>query len=241
MTLRRRNFLQLAASAAALPAVSRIALAQTYPTRPVKLIVTVPAGGSPDIIARLIAQWLSEKLGQHFIVENKPGASTNFGTEAGAQGGAGRLHAAARHVLQRDQRRALHASEFQLHARHRAGRRASRRIPLVMVVNPSVAGEDRPRIHRLRQSQSRQDQHGVRRHRHAAYRRRRAVPDDGRRRTDRCALSGRGPALSDLLSGQVQVMFAAMPASLGYIKAGKLRALAVTSANAQPSCPMCRR
>ncbi len=81
MTLRRRHFLQLATSAVALPALSRTALAQNYPTRPVKLIVTVPAGGSPDIIGRLIAQWLSEKLGQSFFVENKPGASTNLGTE----------------------------------------------------------------------------------------------------------------------------------------------------------------
>ena len=81
MKLRRRRFLQLAECAAALPGVARIARAQAYPSRPVRLIVTVPAGGSPDIIGRLIAQWLSEKLGQPFVVENKPGASTNIGTE----------------------------------------------------------------------------------------------------------------------------------------------------------------
>src|SRR6202051_3675801 len=81
MTLRRRRFLQLASGAVALPALPRMARAQAYPNRPVRMIVTVPAGGSPDIIGRLIAQWLSERLGQPFVVENRPGASGNIGTE----------------------------------------------------------------------------------------------------------------------------------------------------------------
>src|SRR5450755_2303925 len=78
----RRAFLHLAAGAAALPAVSRIARAQTYPTRPVRLIVGVPAGGPPDILARIMSQWLSERLGQPFVIENRPGAGTNIATEA---------------------------------------------------------------------------------------------------------------------------------------------------------------
>jgi tripartite-type tricarboxylate transporter receptor subunit TctC len=82
MKLPRRNFLHLAASAAALPAVSRFAWAQAYPTRPVRLIVPLAPGGATDIIARVIGQWLSERLGQPFIVENRPGAGTNLGTEA---------------------------------------------------------------------------------------------------------------------------------------------------------------
>src|SRR5215510_11128104 len=82
MKLPRRNFLHLAAGVAALPAVSRIALAQTYPTRPVRIIVGFAAGGGADITARLMAQALSERLGQQFIVENRPGASTNVATEA---------------------------------------------------------------------------------------------------------------------------------------------------------------
>jgi tripartite-type tricarboxylate transporter receptor subunit TctC len=85
MTLRRRTFLHLAASAAALPAVSRIARAQAYPSRPVRIIVGFPAGGATDIQARLMGQWLSERLGQQFVVENRAGASGNIGTEAVAK------------------------------------------------------------------------------------------------------------------------------------------------------------
>src|ERR1700676_541289 len=78
----RRQFLHLAAGAAALPAVSRIAWAQAYPTRPVRIVVGFPAGGSNDLYGRLIAQWLSERLGQQFVVENRAGAGGNIGTEA---------------------------------------------------------------------------------------------------------------------------------------------------------------
>jgi tripartite-type tricarboxylate transporter receptor subunit TctC len=82
MTLVRRRFLRLVAGAAALPAVSRMARAQAYPTRPVRLVVPVAAGGALDILARLIGQWLAERLGQPFVIENRPGAGTNIGIEA---------------------------------------------------------------------------------------------------------------------------------------------------------------
>src|SRR5450631_4340424 len=84
----RRQFLHLAAGAAALPVVSRIARAQTYPTRPVRIIVGYPPGGGSDIIARLIGQWLSERLGQQFIIENRAGAGGNIGTEAAVRASA---------------------------------------------------------------------------------------------------------------------------------------------------------
>src|SRR5882672_1022012 len=82
MKLPRRNFLQLAAGAAALPVGSRIALAQNYPSRPVRIVVGFPAGGSGDILMRLMGQWLSERLGQQFIIENRPGAGSNIAAEA---------------------------------------------------------------------------------------------------------------------------------------------------------------
>src|SRR5712671_675839 len=85
MKLPRRRFLHLAAGAAALPAVSRIATAQSYPTRPVRIIVGYAPGNTPDILARLIGQWLSERLGQPFIIENRPGAGSNIGIEAVAR------------------------------------------------------------------------------------------------------------------------------------------------------------
>ena len=82
MKLPRRNFLHLAAGAAALPVASRVAWAQTYPARPVRIIVTTTPGGAPDILARLMGPWLSERLGQQFVVENRPGGGSNIGTEA---------------------------------------------------------------------------------------------------------------------------------------------------------------
>jgi tripartite-type tricarboxylate transporter receptor subunit TctC len=91
MKLPRRNFLHLAAGAAALPVVSRIAWAQAYPSLPVRLIVPVAPAGASDITARLIGQWLSERLGQQFVIDNRPGGGTNIGTEAGARFTAARV------------------------------------------------------------------------------------------------------------------------------------------------------
>ena len=107
MKLPRRNFLRLAAGAAALPAMSRIAWAQAYPSRPVRIIVGFAPGGPVDIIARLISQWLSERLAQQFIVENRPGAGSNIGTEAVVRAPRRRVHTPSHHVDERDQHDAL--------------------------------------------------------------------------------------------------------------------------------------
>ena len=103
MKLPRRKFLHLAAGAAALPAMSRIAWAQAYPTRPVRMIVGYPPGGTADVVARLIAQWLSERLGQQFVVENRTGAATNIATEAVVRATCGWLHATLRNCGKHDQ------------------------------------------------------------------------------------------------------------------------------------------
>ena len=103
----RRQFLHLAAGAAALPAVSRVARAQSYPTRPVRVIVPFGSAGATDIVARLIGQWLSERLGQPFVIENRPGAGGNLGIEAVVRAPPRRLYAGRDRRAERDQRNAL--------------------------------------------------------------------------------------------------------------------------------------
>ena len=164
MKLPRRKFLHLAAGAAALPAVSRIARAQAYPTRPVRIIVGFAAGGAADIIARLIGQWLSERLGQQFVIENRPGAGSNIATEAVVRAPPDGYTLLMVGCGERDQRDALRQAQFQFHPRHRAGREHHPRA--LRHGGESVgSGQDGSRVHRLCQGQSRQDQHGVGRHR----------------------------------------------------------------------------
>jgi tripartite-type tricarboxylate transporter receptor subunit TctC len=237
MTLHRRRFLNLAAGAAALPAVPRLARAQDkYPSRPVKLIVTVPAGGSPDIIGRLIAQWLSEKLGQAFVVENKPGASTNIGTElalkAAPDGGT---------LLLAMSSNAINASLYH-HLNFNFMRDVEpvasiSTIPLVMDLNPAVAAKTVPEF--IAYAKANPGKINL------------ASGGNGTPLYVAGALfkmmagvnlvdviyPGEGAAMPDLLSGQVQAMFGVMPASLGYIRSGKLRPLAVTSTQRQELLP----
>ena len=99
MTFPRRQFLRLAASAAAMPVVSQMAMAQSYPTRPVRIVVTAAPGGAYDILARLIGQWLTERLGQPFVIENRPGGGGNIGTEAVVRAPAVRRGAASALIL----------------------------------------------------------------------------------------------------------------------------------------------
>ena len=161
MKLPRRQFLHLAAGAAALPAVSRIARAQTYPTRPVRLIVGFAAGGPTDIVARLMGQWLSERLGQPFVIENRPGAGSNIATEAVVRApadGYTLLHGRLRRM--RINATLYDKLNFNF-IRDIAPVASIDRVAGCDGGEPIVSGQDGSRVHRLRQGQSGQDQHGV--------------------------------------------------------------------------------
>ena len=236
MKLARRRFLHLATAAAALPSVSRMATAQTYPTRPVRLIIGYPPGGSADITARLLGQWLSERLGQPFVIESRPGASTNIATEAVVRAppdGYTLLLVAPANAINATLYEKLNFN-FISDIAPVAG---IIRFPNVMVVNPLVPAKTVPEF--------------------IAY----AKANPGRLNM---ASSGNGstihvsgelfkmmtgvnmvhvpyrggaPALTDMISGQVQVMFDNVPTSIEFIRAGKLRALAVTTATRSEVLP----
>ncbi|MGB6658569.1 MAG: tripartite tricarboxylate transporter substrate-binding protein, partial [Xanthobacteraceae bacterium] len=143
MKLPRRTLLHLAASAAALPAVSRIVQAEAYPTRPVQLIVGVAAGGSPDIVGRLIAQWLSERLGQPFVVDNRAGAASNIGSELALKAppdGYTLLLALSANAINASLYSDLHFNFI----RDAAPVASIATIPLIMEVNPSVSAKTVP-------------------------------------------------------------------------------------------------
>ena len=236
MKLPRRKFLQLTAGTAALPAVSRFARAQAYPSRPVRIVVGFPAGGGSDITARLIGQWLSERLGQPFVVENRPGAATNIATEAVV-----RAPADGYTLLLFGSSSAINATfydklPFNL-IRDIAPVAGINRVPYVIVVNPSVPAKSVPEFVtyakanpgkiNMASSGNGSVQHvagelfkmmtGIRMV-HVPYR-------------------GAAPALTDLISGQVQVMFDAVSSSIEHIRSGKLRALAMTTATRSDALP----
>ena len=219
----------MAVGAAALPARSRVARAQTYPSRPVRLIVTTPAGGSPDIVARLIGQWLSERLGQPIVVDNRPGASGNIGTEIAVRApsdGYTLLLALSLNAINA----ALYAKLHFNFIRDTAPVASIASIPLVLEVNPSVPATTVPELiayAKANPGKINMASGGNGSPLHVAGELFKMMAG-----VDMVHVPYRGEALAlpDLISGQVQVMFGVMPASLGYIRAGKLRALAVTTA-----------
>jgi len=236
LKIRRRRFLQLAAGASALPALPYVARAEGYPTRPVKLIVTVPAGGSPDIIGRLIGQWLSEKLNQAFVVENKPGASTNLGTELALKSvadGNTLLLAMSSNAINPALYHHLNFNFLQ-----DAEPVASiSTIPLVLDLTPAFPAKTVPEIiayAKANPGKINLASGGVGTPLYVAGALFKMMADV--KMTD-VAYQGEGGAMPDLLSGQVQAMFGVMPASLGYIKSGRLRAIAVTSPKRQEMLP----
>ena len=232
MKLPRRNFLQLAAGAAALPAVSRIARAQAYPTRPVRIIVGVGAGGAPDIVARLMGQWLSERLGQPFIVENKPGAGTNIATEAVVRAPADG-HTLLQATLTNAYNAALYPKLSFNFIRDIAPISSIMRTPLVMVANPVFPAKSVPEFiafAKANPGKINMASSGAGNLTHLA-------GELFKMMADVDIIHAAPLALTALLAGEVHVMFDPVGTSIEHIRAGKLRALAVTTAARAPMLP----
>ena len=234
--LPRRRFLQLAAGAAALPVIPRTASALDYPTRPVRLVVGFPAGSTADILARLIGRWLSARLGQPCIIENRPGAGSNVATESVAKAGADGYT-----LLWITSSNAINATLYgKLNfnfLRDIAPVGSVARVPQVMEVNPSFPAKTLPEFIAYAKANPGKINmasggNGSSSHLagelfkimsgvdivHVPYR-------------------GDGPAITDLLGGRVQVMFDPITLSIEQIRAGRLRALAVTTATRSPALP----
>jgi tripartite-type tricarboxylate transporter receptor subunit TctC len=237
MKLLRRRFLRLAAGAAALPAVSRIARAQTYPSRPVRVIVPFAPAGTTDILARLIGQWLSEQLGQSFIVENRPGASTMIGTEAVVRApadGYSLILAATASAINTTLYEKKISYDFLRDIAPVAG---ILRVPNVVVVHPSLPVRTIPELiayAKANPGRINVESPGAGTSSHLAGELFKVMTG-----VDMIHVQyrGNGPALIDLLAGQVQVGFDTMPASIEYVRAGKLRALAVSTVTRSQTLP----
>jgi tripartite-type tricarboxylate transporter receptor subunit TctC len=236
MELPRRKFLRLVAGAAALPAFSRIAWAQAYPTRPVRIIVGFAPGGGYDIAARLMGQFLSERLGQPFIVENRLGASGTIGTEAVVKAPPDGYTLLLVGLAAVTSAQLYDKLSFDL-VRDIAPVAAIAREPHIMMVNPSVPASTVSEFIAFAKANPGKVTM--------------ASPGSGTpphiagelfkimAGVDMMHVPYRGtaPALNDLLGGQVQMTFASMPSSIQFIRAGKLRALAVTTATRSQALP----
>ncbi len=229
MAFARRRFLQLAAGAAALPAMPRLARAQAYPSRPVRIIVGFPAGGATDIQARLMGQWLSDRLGQQFVIENRSGASGNIGTEAVARAapdGYTLLQIVTPHAINV----ALYSNLSFDFVRDIAPVVCAARLGYVVVVHPSVPVKTIPELIAYAKANPGKINYGS------------AGP--GTPQNIACELfkmmagvdlvhvpyRGGAPAITDLIGGQIQLIFAPLSESIQQVKAGQLRPLAVTTA-----------
>jgi tripartite-type tricarboxylate transporter receptor subunit TctC len=225
----RRQFLSLAGAAVAATAIPRIAVAQPYPLRPVRVIVPFAPAGSTDLIARLIGQWLAERLGQPFIIDNRPGAGTNIGTEAVV-----RAPADGYTLLVATPPSAINATLYEklsfVFLRDIAPVAGVLRSPIVMEITPSLAAKTVPEFIAYAKANSGKismASAGIGSGPHMAGELFKMMA--GVNMVD-VPYRGSGPALIDLIGGQVQIYFDALPTSMEHIKAGKLRALAVTTA-----------
>jgi tripartite-type tricarboxylate transporter receptor subunit TctC len=235
MKLPRRRFLHLAAGAAVLPAVSRVARAQSYPTRPVRLIAPFPPGGSIDLTARLIGGWLSERLGQQVVVENRPGAGGNLGSEAAINSppdGYTLLLCSVANAISATLYEKLNYNFLDV-----APVAGISRAPNVMVVHPSVPAKTVPEFiayAKANPGKINMASSGIGTSIHMSGELFKTLTGVNMQHVP---YRGSAPMLVDLLSGQVQVAFDNTQPSLPHIKAGTLRALAVTTATRSQALP----
>jgi tripartite-type tricarboxylate transporter receptor subunit TctC len=236
MKLPRRRFLRLAAGIAALPALPRIASAETYPTRPVHLIVPVPAGGTFDIVARLVAQSVSERIGQQIVIENRGGAGTNIGTAVVAHatpdgytlllaGSPGAINAT------------LYTNLDFSFARDIAPIASIERAPLIMAVNPTFPAKTVAEFIAYAKSNPgkiNMGSGGVGSTGHVAGELFNLMAG---LKIAHVPYRGEAPSVTDLLGGQIQVMFSTPGSVMNFVKAGTLRALGVTSAKRMDVLP----
>ena len=236
MKLRRRQFLHLAVGAAALSALSRIARAQAYPSRPIRWVVGFVPGGATDIIARLMGQWLSERLGQSVVIENRPGAGSNLATEVVVNAppdGYTLLLVGPTHAVNAT----LYPKLNYNFIRDIAPIASISREPLVMVVNPSVPAKTVPEFiayAKANPGKLNMASSGIGTSVHVGGELFKMMTSINMLHVP---YRGAAPAITDLIGGRVQVMFATLPSSIEYIKAGNLRALAVTTARRTPALP----
>jgi tripartite-type tricarboxylate transporter receptor subunit TctC len=237
MSLPRRRFLHLAAGAAALPAISRVARAQAYPTRPVRLIVGFGPGGAADIVARLIGQWLSERLGRPFVIEDRPGAASNLTTEAVVNSPPDGYT-----LLMISTPQAINATLYE-HLNFKFVRDIApiasiwRGGPAVMEVSPSFPAKTVPEFIAYAKANAGRINMasagiGSINHIYGELFKLMAGVD-----MVHVPYRGTGPALTDLMGGQVQVIFDSLASSIAYINTGKLRPLAITSASRMALLP----
>ncbi len=234
MTITRHTFLRLAAGAIALPAVSRIAFALDYPTRPVRIIVGFPAGSASDIGTRLIAQSLSEKLGQQFLVDNRPGAASNIGSGVVAHAAADGYTLLAVTAINAVNATLYGNLNFDL-MRDFAPIGGTFVSPNVMAVNPSVPAKTVPEFiayAKANPGKLNMASVGVGSSSHVAGELFKTMAG-----VDLVHVPYRGSYFPDLLAGQVQVAFSPIPAAIGYVRAGTLRALGVTSETRSAALP----
>ncbi|MGZ5829530.1 MAG: Bug family tripartite tricarboxylate transporter substrate binding protein [Xanthobacteraceae bacterium] len=230
MKLPRRKFLHLVASTAALPVMSRFAIAQTYPSRPVRIVAAFAAGGGVDITARLIGQWLSDRLGQTFVIENRPGAGGNIGTEAVVNAppdGYTLLLATVPNAVNATLYEKLNFDFI----RDIAPVGGIIRVPMALLLNPSVPAKTVPELIAYAKANPGKVNMASAGTGSAPHMAGELFNFMAGVKMVHVPYRGQGPALSDLLGGQVQVLFATTPGTADFIKTGKLRALAVTTAS----------